>query len=52
MAVLLSQIQEPADLKNLTMAQLTPLAAEIRQFLIEKLSVTGGSGLFKQGYNK
>ncbi|WP_392396631.1 MULTISPECIES: 1-deoxy-D-xylulose-5-phosphate synthase [Paenibacillus] len=42
MAVLLSQIHEPADLKNLSMEQLTPLAAEIRQFLIEKLSATGG----------
>lgn len=42
MAVLLSQIHEPADLKNLSLEQLEPLAAEIRQFLIEKLSVTGG----------
>lgn len=42
MAVLLSQIHEPADLKNLSLEQLTPLAEEIRQFLIEKLSVTGG----------
>lgn len=42
MAVLLSQIHEPADLKNLSLEQLTPLAAEIRRFLIEKLSVTGG----------
>ncbi|WP_018751501.1 1-deoxy-D-xylulose-5-phosphate synthase [Paenibacillus sanguinis] len=42
MAVLLSQIHEPADLKNLSMEQLEPLAAEIRQFLIEKLSITGG----------
>ncbi|MDU4695181.1 MAG: 1-deoxy-D-xylulose-5-phosphate synthase [Paenibacillus sp.] len=40
--MLLSQIHEPADLKNLSMEQLTPLAAEIRQFLIEKLSATGG----------
>lgn len=42
MSVLLSRIHEPADLKNLSLEQLTPLAAEIRQFLIEKLSVTGG----------
>ncbi|WP_213623011.1 1-deoxy-D-xylulose-5-phosphate synthase [Paenibacillus sp. J53TS2] len=40
--MLLSQIHEPADLKNLSLEQLTPLAEEIRQFLIEKLSVTGG----------
>lgn len=40
--MLLSQIHEPADLKKLSLEQLTPLAAEIRQFLIEKLSVTGG----------
>nr|WP_040676666.1 1-deoxy-D-xylulose-5-phosphate synthase [Paenibacillus sanguinis] len=40
--MLLSQIHEPADLKNLSMEQLEPLAAEIRQFLIEKLSITGG----------
>ncbi|WP_410055699.1 1-deoxy-D-xylulose-5-phosphate synthase N-terminal domain-containing protein, partial [Paenibacillus sp.] len=42
MVVLLSEIHEPADLKNLSLEQLTPLAEEIRQFLIEKLSVTGG----------
>ncbi|WP_285889831.1 1-deoxy-D-xylulose-5-phosphate synthase [Paenibacillus macerans] len=42
MAVLLSQIHEPADLKNLSLDQLTSLAAEIRRFLIEKLSATGG----------
>ncbi|GJM77474.1 hypothetical protein HMSSN036_96900 [Paenibacillus macerans] len=35
MAVLLSQIHEPADLKNLSVDQLTSLAAEIRRFLIE-----------------
>lgn len=40
--MLLSQIHEPADLKKMSLEQLTPLAAEIRQFLIEKLSVTGG----------
>ncbi|WHX47454.1 1-deoxy-D-xylulose-5-phosphate synthase [Paenibacillus woosongensis] len=40
--MLLSQIHEPNDLKQLPIEQLTPLAAEIRQFLIEKLSVTGG----------
>ncbi|MGG6309704.1 1-deoxy-D-xylulose-5-phosphate synthase [Paenibacillus macerans] len=40
--MLLSQIHEPADLKNLSLEQLTPLAAEIRRFLIEKLAATGG----------
>ncbi|GAA0135664.1 1-deoxy-D-xylulose-5-phosphate synthase [Paenibacillus sp. YSY-4.3] len=40
--MLLSQIHEPNDLKQLPIEQLTPLAAEIRQFLIEKLSATGG----------
>lgn len=40
--VLLNQINGPLDLKGLTVAQLEQLAEEIRQFLIEKLSVTGG----------
>ncbi|WP_223066548.1 1-deoxy-D-xylulose-5-phosphate synthase [Paenibacillus caui] len=40
--MLLSQINGPADLKRLSVDELAPLAAEIRQFLIEKLSVTGG----------
>lgn len=40
--MLLSQIHEPNDLKQYSIEQLEPLAAEIRQFLIEKLSVTGG----------
>nr|WP_169082244.1 1-deoxy-D-xylulose-5-phosphate synthase [Paenibacillus sp. PL91]MBC9198607.1 1-deoxy-D-xylulose-5-phosphate synthase [Paenibacillus sp. PL91] len=40
--VLLDQINGPQDLKALTTAQLEQLAGEIRQFLIEKLSVTGG----------
>lgn len=42
LSMLLSQINEPSDLKNFTTEQLIPLAADIRQFLIEKLSVTGG----------
>lgn len=41
-SMLLSQINEPSDLKKYTTGQLIPLADEIRQFLIEKLSVTGG----------
>jgi 1-deoxy-D-xylulose-5-phosphate synthase len=40
--VLLDQINGPQDLKALTTDQLEQLAGEIRQFLIEKLSVTGG----------
>ncbi|WP_187434058.1 1-deoxy-D-xylulose-5-phosphate synthase [Paenibacillus methanolicus] len=42
MNVLLEHINGPKDLKNLTVPQLDELAAEIRSFLIEKLSVTGG----------
>jgi 1-deoxy-D-xylulose-5-phosphate synthase len=40
--VLLDQINGPQDLKALSIAELEQLADEIRQFLIEKLSVTGG----------
>lgn len=40
--MVLDKIQKPNDVKNLTNAELTELASEIRQFLIEKLSVTGG----------
>lgn len=40
--MLLDHINGPQDLKALTVAQLEELAEEIRQFLIEKLSVTGG----------
>ncbi|MCZ8512832.1 1-deoxy-D-xylulose-5-phosphate synthase [Paenibacillus filicis] len=40
--MLLEQIRRPEDLKRLTLEELEQLAAEIRQFLIEKLSVTGG----------
>ncbi|CAH0118610.1 1-deoxy-D-xylulose-5-phosphate synthase [Paenibacillus sp. CECT 9249] len=40
--MLLDQIDQPDDLKKLSVPELTQLAAEIRQFLIEKLSVTGG----------
>lgn len=40
--MLLEQINGPQDLKALTITQLETLADEIRQFLIEKLSVTGG----------
>ncbi|OWR28288.1 1-deoxy-D-xylulose-5-phosphate synthase [Saccharibacillus sp. O23] len=40
--MLLPQINQPGDLKKLPTDQLAPLAQEIRQFLIEKLSATGG----------
>lgn len=40
--MLLERINQPDDLKSLSIEQLDDLAQEIRQFLIEKLSVTGG----------
>ncbi|KAA9007472.1 1-deoxy-D-xylulose-5-phosphate synthase [Paenibacillus spiritus] len=40
--MLLPQINDPQDLKSLAVPQLVELAEEIRRFLIEKLSVTGG----------
>ncbi|ALS28395.1 1-deoxy-D-xylulose-5-phosphate synthase [Paenibacillus cisolokensis] len=40
--MLLDRINEPQDLKALSVAELEQLAGEIRHFLIEKLSVTGG----------
>ncbi|PYI55045.1 1-deoxy-D-xylulose-5-phosphate synthase [Paenibacillus flagellatus] len=40
--MLLNQIDSPADLKKLTIPQLETLAKEIRGFLIETLSKTGG----------
>lgn len=40
--MLLDRINQPEDLKKLSLGQLDQLAEEIRQFLIEKLSVTGG----------
>ncbi len=40
--VLLDHIDSPADLKKLALSELPQLAQEIRQFLIEKLSATGG----------
>ncbi|OAB46390.1 1-deoxy-D-xylulose-5-phosphate synthase [Paenibacillus antarcticus] len=38
----LPQLKQPEQLKSLSVDELTSLAVEIRQFLIEKLSVTGG----------
>lgn len=40
--MLLEHINEPKDLKSLSISQLEQLAEEIRHFLIEKLSATGG----------
>lgn len=40
--MILERIKEPGDIKQLSMAELDELAAEIRQFLIEKISATGG----------
>ncbi len=39
---LLGRIQGPHDVKNLSPAELDQLAAEIRAFLVEKVSATGG----------
>ena len=39
---LLGHIQGPHDVKNLSPAELDQLAAEIRAFLVEKVSATGG----------
>ncbi|SFK93660.1 1-deoxy-D-xylulose-5-phosphate synthase [Paenibacillus sp. 1_12] len=40
--MLLEHINQPQDLKHLTIEQLEMLAEETRQFLVEKLSLTGG----------
>ncbi|AIQ64755.1 1-deoxy-D-xylulose-5-phosphate synthase [Paenibacillus stellifer] len=40
--MLLPQLNDPQQLKSLSIEQLNSLADEIRRFLIEKLSVTGG----------
>lgn len=39
---MLEQVRGPADLEGLSQAQLSELAAEIRQFLIHKVAATGG----------
>ena len=38
----LEKVNEPKDLKNLSLAELTQLADEIRQTLIKKVNATGG----------
>lgn len=40
--MLLEKINHPNDIRKIPQKQLPELAEEIRQFLIEKLSVTGG----------
>ncbi len=42
MSNLLSTIQSPADLRRLSRAQLHPLAEELRGFLLDSVSKTGG----------
>ena len=42
MGTLLDSINSPADVKRLNPAQLAELAGEIRDFLIQALSKTGG----------
>jgi len=42
MGTLLESIHSPADLKRLSLAQMAELAEEIREFLIQTLSKTGG----------
>ena len=42
MGALLETIQSPADVKRLSLTQLADLATEIREFLIQTLSKTGG----------
>jgi 1-deoxy-D-xylulose-5-phosphate synthase len=42
MEKVLSRIDSPADLKRLTITELEQLAAEVRQFLLETVSETGG----------
>jgi 1-deoxy-D-xylulose-5-phosphate synthase len=42
MGKLLDQIESPADIKGFSLAQLQGLAAEIRERLIQSLSITGG----------
>ena len=39
---LLMRIQEPDDVKKLSVTELEKLAAEIRQFMVDTVSQTGG----------
>ncbi len=40
--MLIERVNSPADLKQLSLAEVNDLAAEIRQFIVEAVSVTGG----------
>ena len=40
--MILERIEKPSDIKKLNKKELNILAREIRDFLIEKISVTGG----------
>ncbi len=40
--MILEQIDSPADLRDLTPAELTTLSAEIRDFIVEAVTATGG----------
>ena len=40
--MVLEKINQPGDIRKIPHDQLPQLAEEIRQFLIEKLSMTGG----------
>ena len=42
MEMLLEQVRGPQDIRDLSAEQLKELAEEIRHFLIDKISVTGG----------
>ena len=42
MTKILETINSPSDLKQLSEAQLVSLSGEIRQFLLDNVSVTGG----------
>ena len=39
---LLSRIDSPADLRRLSRAELKPLAAELRDYVLQSVSRTGG----------
>ena len=41
-SLLLDNIDQPSDLKNLNKEQVNKLCAEIRQFLLQNISRTGG----------
>jgi 1-deoxy-D-xylulose-5-phosphate synthase len=40
--MLIERVNSPADLKKLSLSEVNELAAEIRQFIVEAVSVTGG----------